>query len=129
MNIFREKAKLGYEHVIDWSQPKTHRMSLTSDMILDDIESEDQFETIDEIDPQQQQQQQESFVMQENKEKDPDLEQISIDESKVEIVEGTSKPDIVYIDADVQVQPDCDDQQVSTEDNLFTKYHFIRFIF
>lgn len=128
MNTFREKAKLGYEHVIDWSQPKTHRMSLTSDTILDDIESEDQFETIDEIDSQQQQQE-ESFVMQENEEKDPDLEQITTDESKVEIVEATPKPEIVYIDADVQVEPDCDDEQVSTEDNLFTKYHFIRFIF
>lgn len=124
MNTFREKAKLGYEHVIDWSQPRTHRMSITSDAVFDEVEDEDLFETVDEID-----QQQEIVVTQGEEEevKDNGFEQIVVDESKVEIIESIQleelpKPEIICIDADVQVQPDCDDQQVSTEDNLFTKY-------
>ncbi|UJR15323.1 hypothetical protein I4U23_002275 [Adineta vaga] len=136
LQTFREKAILGYEHVIEWFHTTASRSSSPLSEILCLEES------IDEQDPDQlgnsdgrasSVQEIEEQIPQTNHDSDHSEVIISDNEGNLHRSAGTYKSEqiqppspIFMIDNEVQVQPDFEDQQTSTEDKFSTKSIIMR---
>ncbi|CAF3143203.1 unnamed protein product [Rotaria sp. Silwood2] len=134
LKTFREKAVLGYEHVIKWIHPRIRGSpspsEISSNSQLSDEQDIDRFQRIDEI----------SHMQLMDKQKlrtDHSFEDVEFTRKNNEdnLLNKTKKQELNLIeqksivttnDIEIQAQPDINDHQTSTEDILSTKALIMR---
>ncbi|CAF3670731.1 unnamed protein product [Rotaria socialis] len=121
IKTFREEARLGYEHVIQWLHGDVPQpmKELIDDEYTDQFNSTDELITM--VSASQQMSQNDHVCYDEDTE--IFLSSSIIEESK--LIE--SKSMVMTVDAENQIRPDVDDQQTSTQDILSTKALIMRF--
>ncbi|CAF0888724.1 unnamed protein product [Rotaria sordida] len=127
IKIFREKANLGYEHVIEWLHQKIPRSSSeisSNSQISDDQNTTDEISHIQKLPTDYGS---DDYEIGSNNNNNNNNEDNPLNNtSNQELHQTEQKPTVTTNDIEIQAQPDLDDQQTSTEDILSTKSLIMR---
>ncbi|CAF1217839.1 unnamed protein product [Rotaria sp. Silwood1] len=137
LKTFQEKAALGYEHVIKWIHPRIPRSSssssssdISSNSQLNDEQETDRFQTIHEISHMQLMDKQK--LRADHGSNDDEIGSNNNEVNRIDNIRKQElnlteqKPTVITNDMEIQVQPDINHQQTSTEDILSTKSLIMR---